>query len=375
MGPCPVRTIRHRCMWSLAYLGKDIDGDVRGKIVIRVKENVVINASYHRLLHGEGAAKVSHFEINCRVLNIIPTVNLFRVFYVPSYNSGWMSFSKRPGKNTPQCYTKPLDSLKIWNNRFFLGDEKVFPTVVSWRTAATKDDKPQANTYSVVDVATLDTHPTASRVIQMVDATELSTSLGTPSTVERSPLDFSNEDAPSLLTQGIDARVHGSAAAEQEIPVTDDAWATGGYCGTNLEKEVISMGMSFGRDAQRGCGGKSLAEMSVDTELAIHAQETQEPLVATQIVNDPDPLSYAKPRSQQDVTQPVLGLVFPLEYSLIQALANPDSQNRLASRLSPFLSSRQRQPLLGRRISILLALPLALVPPTWGVLIYAVQLF
>ncbi|GJT28103.1 hypothetical protein Tco_0908378 [Tanacetum coccineum] len=222
-----------------------------------------------------GAAKVSHFEINCRVLNIIPTVNLFRVFYVPSYNSGWMSFSKRPGKNTPQCYTKPLDSLKNWNNRFFWVDEKVFPTVVAWRTAATKDDKPHANTYSVVDVATLDTHrtpfqkqleellclvglshnfflhddeyptflndndqemdlfnlikapnptkvktgtrqraahevplmtATAIRVIQMVDVAELSTSSGTPSTVERSPLDFSNEDAssPSPVTQGID---------------------------------------------------------------------------------------------------------------------------------------------------------------------------
>ncbi|GKF40718.1 hypothetical protein Tco_0124060 [Tanacetum coccineum] len=41
-----------------------------------------------------GAAKVSHFEINCRVLNIVPTLPLFRVFYVPSFNSGWMSFSK-----------------------------------------------------------------------------------------------------------------------------------------------------------------------------------------------------------------------------------------------------------------------------------------
>ncbi|GKD84291.1 hypothetical protein Tco_1351130 [Tanacetum coccineum] len=59
-----------------------------------------------------GAAKVSHFKINCRVLNIIPILNLFCVFYVPSYNSGRMSFSKRPGKNTPQYYRKPLDSLK-----------------------------------------------------------------------------------------------------------------------------------------------------------------------------------------------------------------------------------------------------------------------
>ncbi|GJV61514.1 hypothetical protein Tco_1467614 [Tanacetum coccineum] len=52
-----------------------------------------------------GAAKVSHFEVTCHVLNIIPTLNLFRVFYIPSYNSGWMSFSK------------PLDSLKNWNNQ------------------------------------------------------------------------------------------------------------------------------------------------------------------------------------------------------------------------------------------------------------------
>ncbi|GJZ95066.1 hypothetical protein Tco_0667269 [Tanacetum coccineum] len=141
----------------------------------------------------------------------------------------------------------------------------LFPTVVAWHSAATKDDKPYANTYSVVDVATLDTHrtpfqkqpeellclvglsqnfflhddeyptflndndqemdlfnlikapnptkvktgtrqrvahevplmtTTVSRVIQMVDATELSTSSGTPSTIEMSPLDFSNEDAP-----------------------------------------------------------------------------------------------------------------------------------------------------------------------------------
>nr|GFB98717.1 putative transposase (putative), gypsy type [Tanacetum cinerariifolium] len=77
-----------------------------------------------------GVAKVSHFEINCRVQNIVPTLSLFCVFYVPSFNSGWMSFSKRPGKNTPQCYTKPLDSLKNWNNRFFWVDECVFPAAV-----------------------------------------------------------------------------------------------------------------------------------------------------------------------------------------------------------------------------------------------------
>ncbi|GJX57825.1 hypothetical protein Tco_0287722 [Tanacetum coccineum] len=41
------------------------------------------------------AAKVSHFEILCRVHNIEPTVGFFRCFYVNSKNKGWMSFSKR----------------------------------------------------------------------------------------------------------------------------------------------------------------------------------------------------------------------------------------------------------------------------------------
>ncbi|GKE40200.1 hypothetical protein Tco_1463605, partial [Tanacetum coccineum] len=51
--------------------------------------------------------------------------------------------------------------------------------------------------------------------------------------------------------------------------------------------------------------GKSLADMSVDTEPAIHGQETQEPPLATQSVSDPDPLSYAKPQPnpKQDVVQ------------------------------------------------------------------------
>ncbi|GJW62959.1 hypothetical protein Tco_0114843 [Tanacetum coccineum] len=216
------------------------------------------------------------------------------------------NYHNRPGKNTPQCYTKPLDSLKNWNNRFFWVDEKVFPTVVAWRMTATKDDKPQANTYSIVDVATLDTHPTASRVIQIEDAAELSTSSGIPSTVERSLLDFSNKDAPlpPPVTQGIDTGVHSSAATKQEILVTDDAGATEATVEPNLEKEMISMGLTIRKrrrqrdageegskapakmlrkdhDAARAehCtrGGKSLARMSVDTGLAIHAQKTQEP--------------------------------------------------------------------------------------------------
>ncbi|GJU07688.1 hypothetical protein Tco_1124118, partial [Tanacetum coccineum] len=46
-----------------------------------------------------GAAKVSHFEILCRVYGITPTVGLFRCFYVNSKKNGRMSFSKRSDKS------------------------------------------------------------------------------------------------------------------------------------------------------------------------------------------------------------------------------------------------------------------------------------
>ncbi|GJR86048.1 hypothetical protein Tco_0210059 [Tanacetum coccineum] len=148
-------------------------------------------------------------------------------------------------------------------------DKKVFPTVVAWRMATTKDDKPKANTYSV----------------------------------------------------GAEAGVHGPAATEQEIPITDDVGATEATIEPDLKKEVISMGPTIkNRRRQRDAGeggsnaptkvlrkdhdvaraehsarrGKSLADMNADTELAIHVQETQEPPVATQSVSDLDPLSSSK---------------------------------------------------------------------------------
>nr|GEZ10630.1 hypothetical protein [Tanacetum cinerariifolium] len=79
---------------------------------------------------------------------------------IVDFPDGWMSFSKRPGRNTPQCYTKPLDSLKNWNNCFFWVDERVFSTVVDWRTNAPKDGMPASVTYSLEVVRVLDTHRT-----------------------------------------------------------------------------------------------------------------------------------------------------------------------------------------------------------------------
>ncbi|GJV14076.1 hypothetical protein Tco_1359399 [Tanacetum coccineum] len=73
---------------------------------------------------------------------------------------GWISFGKRPGKNTPKCYKKPLDSLMNWNNRFFWVDKRVFPTTVVWRTSDPKDSMSLEVTYSMEDVAILNARRT-----------------------------------------------------------------------------------------------------------------------------------------------------------------------------------------------------------------------
>ncbi|GJZ95067.1 hypothetical protein Tco_0667270 [Tanacetum coccineum] len=73
--------------------------------------------------------------------------------------------------------------------------------------------------------------------------------------------------------------------------------------GPKAPAKVLRKDHDVARADHSAYGGKLLAGMSVDTGLALHAQKTHEPPIATQTVNDPNPLSYAKPLSQQDVTQ------------------------------------------------------------------------
>ncbi|GJV49626.1 hypothetical protein Tco_1439838 [Tanacetum coccineum] len=109
-----------------------------------------------------GAAKVSHFEILCRVHGIVPTVGLFHCFYVNSKKNEWMSFIKRTDKS-PVCYTKPLDSLKNWNDHFFWVDEFACPARFLWHTAknVTRDPTPVADDFNAQDYATLVAHPSS----------------------------------------------------------------------------------------------------------------------------------------------------------------------------------------------------------------------
>ncbi|GKD04151.1 hypothetical protein Tco_1179125 [Tanacetum coccineum] len=104
-----------------------------------------------------GSAKVSHFEIMCRVCNIEPSVSLFRYFYTHNYKNGWFGFTKRP--NVRACYSKNLDSVKNWNDHFFWVDEFVVPANArfSWFSGSNivKDRAPAPSEYNVGHVNTL----------------------------------------------------------------------------------------------------------------------------------------------------------------------------------------------------------------------------
>ncbi|GKA46683.1 hypothetical protein Tco_0739566 [Tanacetum coccineum] len=71
-----------------------------------------------------------------------------------------MSFSKR-FDNAPVCYTKPLDSLKNWNDHFFWVDDFACPASFPWHTAknVTSDPAPVAANFNAQDYATLVAHP------------------------------------------------------------------------------------------------------------------------------------------------------------------------------------------------------------------------
>ncbi|GKD59388.1 hypothetical protein Tco_1296897, partial [Tanacetum coccineum] len=99
------------------------------KFLLCILEYYQINLSQLSVID---AAKVSHFEIMCRVLGRVPTVGTFHRLYVNSIRNGWLSFSKRGGVDDPCCHSKKYDLLKNWNNRFFGTDASVFPLSTSW---------------------------------------------------------------------------------------------------------------------------------------------------------------------------------------------------------------------------------------------------
>ncbi|GJY46608.1 hypothetical protein Tco_0435671 [Tanacetum coccineum] len=148
----------------------------------------------------------------------------------------------------PEGKTLPNSSLTTVSDRRDL-NKRIFPTAVDWRASAPRDEMPIAGSYSAADVTLLNTDQmdlfslvrnpnpfkvktgtrprtthevplltaTANRVIDLEDPVA-SGSPGTPSTVERSPLDFDNEDPAPSLDEGARAEEHVQEGLAHEIP-------------------------------------------------------------------------------------------------------------------------------------------------------------
>ncbi|GKC08863.1 gypsy type transposase [Tanacetum coccineum] len=87
-------------------------------------------------------------------------INISQLSVIGAAKNRWMSFSKRSEKSHV-CYTKPLDSLKNWNDHFFWVDEFACPARFSWHTAknVTRDPAPKATDFNAQDYAILVDHP------------------------------------------------------------------------------------------------------------------------------------------------------------------------------------------------------------------------
>ncbi|GJZ91054.1 hypothetical protein Tco_0662981 [Tanacetum coccineum] len=90
------------------------------QFLVDILEYFQINLSQLSVI---AAAKVSHFEILCRVHSFVPTVRNFRRFYINSKNKGWMSFSKR--SDTAQFLESFLCLIGI--SRYYELDDNVHP--------------------------------------------------------------------------------------------------------------------------------------------------------------------------------------------------------------------------------------------------------
>nr|GEX53533.1 hypothetical protein [Tanacetum cinerariifolium] len=265
-------------------------------------------------------------------------------------------------------------------HNFFWVDERVFPTIVYWRTSAPKDGMPAENTYSAEAVRILDTHRTpiqkqpemllclvgisrryylgdeiadmdlfslirapnptkvkirsrpraahevppltvtANRVIEMEDPAAATDSSGVPSTIERSLLDFANEAG---------AADQGTMAPEvpppEDVPTTSAPEAgqaeERGRDGVdaNAPPKVLRKDHADPRPTGSTHGGKSLAAIELGMA-STHPVPVPESAPAD--VSDPDPLSFADPRSRHpaNVAQSFQGTA---------AAGDPESENAL----------------------------------------------
>nr|GEU71059.1 hypothetical protein [Tanacetum cinerariifolium] len=139
---------------------------------------------------------------------------------------------------------------------------------------------------------------TANRVIEMEELAAATDSLGVPSTIERSPLDFANEN-PSQQSTGPEDQ----EAAAPEVPPPENVTTTGIAPEAGPTEKVAATGPPAVKERR-----KSLAAIELRMGFT-HPIPTSQGVPVD--VSDPDPLYFADPQSRPlaDVTQSSKGAV------------------------------------------------------------------
>ncbi|GJW87449.1 hypothetical protein Tco_0162789 [Tanacetum coccineum] len=78
--------------------------------------------------------RLTLFELYCRSLHIVLSVNLFRVFYKIGKQGDWFTFEKRVGPGSGgKILNETFSGLKGWKKRFFFLDRRAIPQAMAWR--------------------------------------------------------------------------------------------------------------------------------------------------------------------------------------------------------------------------------------------------
>ncbi|GJZ33921.1 hypothetical protein Tco_0579357 [Tanacetum coccineum] len=93
------------------------------------------------------------------MLNLSPSVTVFRAFYTRSYSDGLFSFTKR-STSAPSCFPKHPDSIENWADHFFWVDSYVLPIFVPLYTGGVleKDSAPHLIAHQEQTVKLLKSH-------------------------------------------------------------------------------------------------------------------------------------------------------------------------------------------------------------------------
>ncbi|GJT89815.1 hypothetical protein Tco_1078660 [Tanacetum coccineum] len=210
-----------------------------------------------------GAAKVSHFEITCGQESVSHRRRLVHKRFEGWNASSRLLFRCGCGSIEHAPYPHPKTTRRI------VMPSRVEPKILpGGRCVPTflYDDDRDMDLFNLISAPNptkvkTGTRPraayevplltvTANRVIDMGDAAATSESSGTPSTIEKSPLDFANEDPPQTITERGGTEDQGQDGLSREIPPVDNPMPA--EVAPDLGKEMAAMGPTVNKRRHKG---------------------------------------------------------------------------------------------------------------------------